>query len=164
MSYFENETLWWGSVSAIGRWFGAFATFLAVCVSLYLARQDRSPEIRIHSAIIQNEKPYLLKLTTVNTGKVSIPMQDCFYLKTPNSEYQKIDAQELKHGQPLIVSGDYWEVYFDIPYLIARLKMAGVSTYECPQTLIVLEDHLGRRYQHRLPEFQEHLIIGEEDE
>lgn len=79
MTYFENESLWWSSLSAIGQLLGALATFLAVVVSLYLSRKNNTPNLQIRSKITNFNNQYLLELTVFNAGKIAIPLESCFF-------------------------------------------------------------------------------------
>lgn len=46
-----DQTLFWIKVAAIGQVAGAIATFAAVCVSLWLARTERRPRIKVQAGL-----------------------------------------------------------------------------------------------------------------
>lgn len=160
MTGFENESLWFAKLGAYGQVLGAIATFSAVILSLYLAKQDKNPRISLQSAIINENGIPLIKINAVNDGKIPISMSKTFYFQTPPGT-QKVDSQENRHTPPILTPGDYWEVTFSLSYLIMHAEIMGASRKMFFQSYIIFEDHAGRRYPVPLPILPEELLNEE---
>lgn len=161
MTFFENETLWWSKITSIGQCLGAIATFLAVGISLHLANRDNCTKYEINSTVTYDNKGIsLLKVTFVNTGKVSIPISNKFLLIIPGSIARDIKPRTIKSAASSykLLPGDYIEVYFDLNYIIKRLKFAKINPSEYSFIRIALENPLGEKFIYNLPKIPKKFL------
>lgn len=80
------------------------------------------------------------------------------FLKPTKIDPFEITPQEFGYGKSLIVSGEYWEVKFDISYLLDKLEIAKCPINNNPKIQILLKDYLGRTYSDYIPMFPHNLV------
>ena len=149
MTFFENEYLWWTKVAAVGQCVAAFATFCAVALSLKLSLREHFPTIKVQAELQEEHGDYFLVMKAVNDGKVPIALKKKFHLISPDKNSQTIDPMEIRHCPEVLATGDYWEITFDLNYLIKRLESQDLDRTDFPKFTVAFEDHIGRQYPSR---------------
>jgi hypothetical protein len=147
--------------AALGQWLGAVATFLAVRVSLKLARESGSPKVRVESSfgfLGSNLPPYtsepMLFFKAVNVGPIDVTLESS-YIRLPRGFADAIRREPRKNmwlighyekAVPAKLSPAESTQYF-IPArkLATSLKDQGFSG--TVKIAIVFTDTFGNRYE-----------------
>lgn len=150
----------WGSDewSALGQWFGAIGTIIAVIVALYLARQTNKPKVKVFAGISVDDNSHKdieemnVSITATNVGYIPVTLISSavrfpryfrwWYYKTPYYKY----PEDLAEGLPFKI--DTSDIF---KYLLKEIKLArslhnsGFKNGKIPVRISFL-DSLGNKY------------------
>jgi len=103
-----EESILWAKVGAIGQVAGAFATFLAVCVSLWLARSERRVNVKARAG-----------LSVLVAGDGS-PFEDIISIQIANHGFQPIRVSSIGWRTGW---WRYWPKWLKFQYAIQKLDL-----------------------------------------
>lgn len=150
MPIFDNIN--WNAVSAISNILVAIATFLAVIVSLHLARQSRKPKASVKASFSYpvdymnglSTQPIYLTVEIVNQGLVPIYLNECTFKMGKNRMVFIDGSHNVNH---LLKPGEFYSHKLDYQPIQAYLIQNNIPKL---RTVVYFSDASGNLYKSKI--------------
>lgn len=155
MNLLNNTEINWDAVAAISNILVAISTFLAILVSLYLARSENKTKVLVKistkymlSLFNNSNVPYSYAVEGVNVGKIPVKLTDCT-VELPNKNKMAFLGENRIVNLPVVLMPSE-SVECDLPFVDVNEKLREFGYIGKSKVCFYFSDSTGKRYKKKI--------------